>query len=155
MAVKGSLNCVFLTWPGTLWPLPTFSSQFLFPVLSCRISSPALGLPVPLAFFTSPSHSQWCWRPLVLALTPPHSPSHSCVQTSAGPGFTLHPHSPKGATAWNRPSSCGRVGCWVRRDEGGAAGWGHKQCPQPLLPPFPSNLLSEGLAPREHIPQLT
>lgn len=119
MAVKGSLNRVFLTWPGTLWPLPTFSSQFLFPVLSCRISSPALGLPVPLAFFTSPSHSQWCWRPLVLALAPPHSPSHSCVQTSAGPGFTLHPHSPKGATAWNRPSSCGRVGCWVRRDEDG------------------------------------
>lgn len=57
----------------------------------------------------------------------------TCVQTSALPSFTLHPHSPKDKTAWNKTSSCGWVGCWVRRDEGGAAGCEHKQCPQPLL----------------------
>lgn len=155
MGVKGSLDHVFLTLVTDTLSLLTFSSQFLYTVMSCRIFFPAFAPPVPVVFIASPSHFQWCWRPLKLTLTHPHAPLlYLCTNICLA---WFYPHSPKGVTTCSKNSSCGCVGCLVGRGVGAAAGWEHRQCPQPLLlwiATFPCNLVRKGLAPRRHIPHL-
>lgn len=142
----------------TLWPLLTFSSQFLCTVMSCRISFPAFGLPVLLFFIASPSYFQVVLEDTYSGLDSPSCPYLVPVYKHLPCPVLpfIHTH-PKIKQLGIKPVAVAGLG----------AGWGGMRVERlgastsSVLSPcwygspaFPSVLVSKGLAPRKHTPHL-
>lgn len=115
------------------WPSPsllTFYSHFPFNKLPCRIPPPAFVLPVLLLLIASTSHLEkmlethlhWPWLTIMPLVPDPDVQLFLPCQESLAAGFTLCLQS-KIQQLGIKLVAVIVVGCWVRRDECGAAGW--------------------------------